>query len=280
MQRKLLMNINKKVNRLLFNVGDMALKRRASKIVNGLNLKKRSSLLEVGCGDGYYLYLLSHLVKGVSLVGLDSNPVALQSARKVLPKKIKLIWGNAERKLPFKDRSFDNIILSEVLEHLDDEEKCLKEIYRVLKPGGTLMISVPHRHYPFFWDPVSWILQLFNKQITSGFFAGIWNQHKRLYTPQQLKMLLDKVKFKIDYMESITWWCLPFNHYLVNIGARLLYGNKLPQSISAKISKFQTNLYKPTPISSIFKIVNLIDKLNDYIPIKESGVGIIVKVKK
>jgi len=57
-------------------------------------------------------------------------------------------------RLPFKDESIDEIICSEVLEHVDDLVKAMEEIHRVLKPGGKVMIKVPHvKSLDAFRDP-------------------------------------------------------------------------------------------------------------------------------
>lgn len=54
--------------------------------------------------------------------------------------------------LPFAAESFSHVIASEVLEHLEDDRKALKEISRVTKPGGALMVTFPHRHFYFAHD--------------------------------------------------------------------------------------------------------------------------------
>jgi SAM-dependent methyltransferase len=61
--------------------------------------------------------------------------------------------GNALR-LPFGDESFDRVIASEVLEHIPDDTKAMSEIARVLKPGGTMAVTVP-RYWP---EVVCWLL--------------------------------------------------------------------------------------------------------------------------
>jgi len=53
------------------------------------------------------------------------------------------------RSLGFRDATFDSASMIEVLEHVDEPEKALREIARVLKPGGLLFISVPYRGFPF-----------------------------------------------------------------------------------------------------------------------------------
>ncbi len=54
--------------------------------------------------------------------------------------------------LPFENESFSHVIASEVLEHLEDDRRSLQEIARVTKPGGTVMVTFPHRHFYFGHD--------------------------------------------------------------------------------------------------------------------------------
>lgn len=54
--------------------------------------------------------------------------------------------------LPFVDESFSHVISSEVLEHLEDDRRALKEIARVTRPGGVLIVTFPHRHFYFAHD--------------------------------------------------------------------------------------------------------------------------------
>src|SRR3990167_3457337 len=105
--------------------------------------------------------------------------------------------------------------MSEVMEHLPDNIKCMKEVRRVLKKNGRLVLSVPHINYPFFWDPINWVLQRTLKiHIKSGFWAGIWNQHLRLYTDKIVNSVLKESGFKNIKTEKLTHICLPFNHHL------------------------------------------------------------------
>ena len=65
------MDIQKRLANLLSNTGDMALKRRAGKIISSLDPKENDKILEVGCGDGYYLHLLLNL--GIRNLNLDCS---------------------------------------------------------------------------------------------------------------------------------------------------------------------------------------------------------------
>lgn len=267
-----------KLDELLKNVGDMALKRRAREAIQQLELKDGEKVLDLGCGDGYYSYLLSQLSLNLKITGIDSHQEAIETARTQAPsKKITFIIGDAE-KLPFPKNSFDKIIMSEVIEHVNDDMKVLKEARRVLKKDGILVLTTPNKNYSFLWDPVNWTLEhFFNFHIKSGFFAGIWNQHLRLYKPEELKKRMEKAGFKIVTSELLTTWCLPFSHHLLNLGCRLLFHKKLGKDILQDINKFSKSRKKKTYLSRfLFWLVNTFDKLNDVFT-SSSGVSIFIK---
>lgn len=279
MPKKLSMHIKVNLDKALAKVGDMALKHRAKRIILGLNLQDGDEILEIGCGNGYYLSLLNRLGTHFKLTGLDNDKHSLADAvRFVGNKKVKLIYGFAE-KLPFINKSFDKIVMSEVIEHVRDEKLALKEAFRVLRNGGILTLTTCNIDYPFLWDPINWILQhIFGTHIKSGFWAGIWNQHERLYKKNRIEKLIEEAGFKIDSSEALTGWCLPFNHYIVNFVARLIYSRKLPEYFSSSLNKFR-NDKQIAPLKIIFGLVNFYDKLNDLMP-RKIGVSIFVKVKK
>lgn len=267
------------LNELLSTVGDMALKRRARRIVEELDLKNDEKILEVGCGNGYYLNLLNKLSFNLILVGIDNDALALRDARKIIrDNRVKLELADAN-KLSFEDNIFDKVVISEVIEHIEEEQKVLSEIYRVLKPGGVMVLTTCTVDYPFLWDPVNWILQhLLRTHIKSGFWAGIWNQHLRLYKKDRLEKLVKNVKFKIEIVQPLTRWCLPFNHYLVNFIAKLFYGNKLPKEIAKGMNKFEQEKGAPI-VRLILWLVNTFDRLNDLFP-GNNGVSIFLKARK
>lgn len=279
MQTQLSKHINRNLDNSLRNVGDMALKRRARKIVEGLDLKDGDKVLEVGCGNGYYLSLLNRLGIKLSLTGVDVDKLALKDAKKFInDSKVKVVFADAS-KIPFPSNSFDKIVMSEVIEHVNDEKKVLKEVHRVLKRGGTLALTTNNIDYPFFWDPVNWILQHFlNTHIKAGFWAGIWNQHDRLYKESRIKSLVKNAGLNVEQIEPLTSWCIPFNHYIVNLIAKLFYSNKLPKKLAKGINKFQNNK-QPFLVGAGFYLINLIDGLNDVLP-QKTGVSIFIKARK
>lgn len=271
----------RKLFRLLENTGDMALKRRARRIVEELGPKEGDIILDVGTGDGYYLHLLSNLRVELKLTGVDNDVAGLKRARKILKREISLKTGDLMKKLPFKNNSFDKIVMSEVAEHLPNDIKGLKEVYRVLKPAGILCLTVPNANYPFLWDPINWIFEhFFGRHIKHGFWAGIWNQHERLYNPDEIKKVVRKAGFRVEKIKSLTWWCLPFNHYIVNLVARGIASGAFSGGTSAALSKYAKVPNRSFYLNIAFKFVNYIDRLNDYYQPQNSGVAVFVKAKK
>lgn len=103
--------------------------------------KKSANLIDIGCGDGYLLYYLEKKINlRAELEGLDLNKTRLKRARTKLP-LIKLFEGNIMNPR-FKDNQFDTVICSELLEHLPNYKKALKELIRITKK--TLIITVPN----------------------------------------------------------------------------------------------------------------------------------------
>jgi ubiquinone/menaquinone biosynthesis C-methylase UbiE len=259
----------------------MALKRRAWNVLNGLKLKKGDRILDVGCGDGYYLHLLSNIGTPLKLAGTDFDKAGLTKARQNLGKNIPLYHADLMKRLPFKTNTFDKIVMSEVAEHLPNDIRGLKEVRRVLKPDGILALTVPNHNYPLFWDPINWLLEHFlGTHISSGFFAGLWNQHERLYTPEEIKEVVEKAGFKVNTIKPLTFWCLPFNHYIVNLVARFLAHGNLSSKDKKALSKYTKDPKRPLLINLAFDFVNLLDKLNDFWQPERGGVSVFVKATK
>lgn len=106
-------------------------------------------LLEVGCSSGY---LTRHYRgKTKQLWGLEINLSALRSARRRHP-GVPFVCGDVEH-LPFADSAFDTAVMLEVIEHTGSDLTAIAEIRRVLKPGGTLILSTPHAGLFAFLDP-------------------------------------------------------------------------------------------------------------------------------
>ncbi len=105
-------------------------------------------ILDIACGSGYGTYLLSR-AKQVEVWGGDIDKTTIQNARddyeRMSAGKIHFQLINAEAGLPFEDNFFDKVVSFETIEHLENYKKFIKEIERILKPGGKLILSTPNR---------------------------------------------------------------------------------------------------------------------------------------
>lgn len=105
---------------------------------------KVSSILDAGCGEGISLSLLQEQKIGKKLEGIDFLPAAIKIGKKAHP-ALTLKEGTIYD-LPYKTNSFDLVMATEVLEHLEDPQKALSEVVRVSKK--YVLLSVPNE--PFF----------------------------------------------------------------------------------------------------------------------------------
>ena len=118
------------------------IKRRYAYFFKWLPSPDNGTILEIGSGGGY---AISHIKKtNIDYVPLDIPIASLKGIKSISEIIIYPVSGDAYN-LPFKDNHFSVIILSEVLEHLQDPKAALKEICRVLSDDGILIISVPYK---------------------------------------------------------------------------------------------------------------------------------------
>ncbi len=106
-------------------------------------------LLELGCSSGYLTRFF--LGRAERVVGLDLNARVLMTAKRRHP-AVSVVCGDAER-LPFVDGSFDAVVGLEVIEHTATDTIAIEELRRVLRVGGTLILSTPHAGPFAFLDP-------------------------------------------------------------------------------------------------------------------------------
>jgi ubiquinone/menaquinone biosynthesis C-methylase UbiE len=158
--------------------------------------KKSKTILDIGCGNGYYCIELAK--KGKSCVGIDPlKEISLDIAKTNAKKenvKVKFIQGISE-KLPFKDKTFDVVLLMSVLQHVNDQKKTLYEIRRVLKDNGFFILSVP----------------LYSKKNIKS------NYESKRYNLNMLINELINVGFKINYKKQFGYirFFNPFLRFLI-----------------------------------------------------------------
>ena len=157
---------------------------RATKEVEGL-------ILDVGCGFGYGSTMLLQMCKqACTVVAIDTSSTALSYAKRKYSGPI-YIRADAQA-FPFKDMSFDSVVALEVIEHVDNGIHLLREVHRVLRDEGILILSTPnidHLRNRF-------KNALFKKELPRGKLKNPYHKHE--YMPKELSRLLESTGFTIE----------------------------------------------------------------------------------
>jgi SAM-dependent methyltransferase len=151
-----------------------------------------ASIVDVGCGDGAATMLTARANPGHRIVGVDWSADALRHAR---ARGLTLIRAEAEPTgLPIASGRADVVLMSELIEHLLDPDSVLEEVRRVLKPGGTLLLSTPNLAAWYNRGLLALGIQpLFTEVSLRGVFGRPGTQvagHLRLFTARALVGLL------------------------------------------------------------------------------------------
>jgi len=98
-------------------------------------------ILDIGCGDGFATDVAAAKLPQHRFAGLDWSAPSLMLARN---RGLTVLRAGLDTRLPILSASVDVVIMSEVIEHLVDTDSAIEEAHRVLKPGGSLLLSTPN----------------------------------------------------------------------------------------------------------------------------------------
>jgi SAM-dependent methyltransferase len=175
-----------------------------------LGLQAGERLLDMGAGGGRHAF--ECLRRGAHVTAFDLNAADLKDALAVmggmmeagemLPGTQPGACNGSALDLPFADGSFERIIASEVLEHIDDDRRAMSELARVLKPGGTIAVTVPR------WGP-----ELVNWALSDEYHApAAVGGHVRIYRESALRRRLEAAGLRVvdrhhaHGLHSPYWW--------------------------------------------------------------------------
>lgn len=166
--------------------------------VFGTGALRQQGILEVGCGGGLICENLAR--RGASVVGIDPAPGALEAAREHIQRshvgaKAYFEQGYAES-LPYADGSFSVIVCLDVLEHVEDLKATLREITRVLAPGGIFIFDTINRTL-LARIALIWIGERFFQK--SGLVPGLHDYH-HFIKPHELRHMLSNNQLLVREM--------------------------------------------------------------------------------
>ena len=173
---------------------------------NRVNINPEGTMLDLGCGEGRHIFGVMEKFPDLKCIGLDPHIESLDKAfeglkflESISNTKTNFLSGSAYS-LPFSDDSFDLVVCSEVLEHLHDYKDAIKEINRVLKPGGQFLASVPAE----FPEKICWLLSEAYQNQPGG--------HLRIFKKNELIKEVTEHNFSFESSQrfhsihSAYWW--------------------------------------------------------------------------
>lgn len=142
-------------------------------------------VLDLGCGPGNNLEALSRYGE---VWGADGSEQAIEICRRWFKGRLDHIW--LPEKLPYPEKSFDLIVMLDVLEHIEDDVGALHRVLRLLKPGGVLVITVP---------ALKWLWSSHDER----------HHHKRRYHRGPLRRMFTRLGFSIHRLSYMNSFLLP-----------------------------------------------------------------------
>lgn len=167
-----------------------------------LDPKPNEKILEIGCGSGYYTKAIAQITPHLTASEYAEKYLAAARSYNTVP--IDGYVHCSATELPFEDASFDKVLITEVIEHIPDWKKALDEIARVLKPGGTLVISTPNR--------LSYMNRAYAVKRKAKKFK--FNEHVIEFSPNEFKLVISErlavrsmffVNFLLPHPFDIRW---------------------------------------------------------------------------
>jgi methionine biosynthesis protein MetW len=161
-----------------------------------------NKVLDIGCGDGWFGKRIKKDFKA-DVYGIDISKEALKEA-KLSGLKVKQhdLDGN---KLPYPNNHFDAVLCGDIIEHLFNTELFIKEIWRILKKGGFLVLSVPNiaayynRLVLLIGKLPVWVESASEMTFPPVEASNMYNTgHVRAYTKETITKLIEHHKFKIE----------------------------------------------------------------------------------
>lgn len=172
------------------NFTSYRMNKRKETIVDSLRRCLKQSpnrILDIGTADGRILSKITNVFNVTHAIGIDLSKDAAMHAVERKDGKIKVFLGDCTN-LPFKDKGFDILMASAVLEHIENTDSVLKEAHRVLKKDGLLCITLPNPFYDYI-----------NSKLAETY-------HVKRFTMRKMEKILHKYGFEINLSKYFMVW--------------------------------------------------------------------------
>ena len=239
-----------------------------------LQIEKEDAILDLGSGPGYFAN--ASIGQKASTFCLDISLRNLLSIKAREDSTLSLINAEAE-KLPFNNESFDKVLCSEVLEHIKADKAALKEISRILKPGGILVMSVPCSELK-----VPTLIELLGMKTVHDYDGPEYHYH-RGYTITELKKL---IKASDMVVSEYAYFCHFFSKLALDIISichlmiqRIRTGKTTWHWVDIQDLSSSTSFKIYKVFFPLFLLVSKLDSLF-YLSPKTKGYGLIIKAEK
>ncbi len=168
-----------------------------------------SRLLDAGCHDG--ATTAAFRPRAEAAIGVDTDRSALRSGKRRFT-QVQLLAASGAA-LPFADGAFDCVVFSEVIEHVpaEEEQRCIRELHRVCRPGGRLILTTPHRGTFWWLDPLMFKTHL---RKLAGLARGRRMRLKghKHYRVDELRALIEP-DFVIESVDRVGWLLYPLAYW-------------------------------------------------------------------
>lgn len=208
-----------------------AYRKNSENILNMYVKDKKAKFLDLGCDDGKWTMEMAKRISTNDVCGIEILPESVKKAKK---NGVNVKKSNLNEKLPYRDCTFDIVHSNQVIEHLNDTDMFMDEIYRILKLGGYAVISTEnlaswHNIFALVLGFIPFSLtNISSKKATIGnpfaphagkeaTVASSW-QHMRIFTVYGLMDLAKLTGFKVEKVLASGYY--PFGNLLSNIDKR------------------------------------------------------------
>lgn len=220
------------------------------------SLQKGNLVLDAGCGSGSLLYKLSK--SGCTVYGIEQSmeyvDAIVRTSGELDSLKNTQVKHGSVTDIPFRDNMFNLVVSGDVLEHVKDDEKAVREFHRVLRKGGVCAVSVPA--IQSLWD-----------------FSDEWAGHLRRYSKEGISGLFERNGFVVD---DVRFWGFPF----VLLYHRFIYLPYVRKKISGGVqhdSERPPDAGRHKFLAWILGNVFRIDSLFRWVPY---GIGLTLRARK